>query len=265
MNVLSLLDIPSLLFSCSAIVAGGICGGRNIRKSCIVARDISIPIGIVGTLIGFVNLLSMMDDPSMLLPSIIIAFLTTFYSVIIFVLCHTLSTWYPKLQTPPQNSIILQNGSAIGVLLVFLLIAMNYNGSLFIFIDVTSIAFVFLLVLLPTFLQKQDTSDQKSYLEHKSRVICKYSMITMVVAMLYSGVSLLIHLEDLSAIGPAMAIGLLTPLYCSLFIIVGRMVSITIADPQPMQDIYMNVLVLSMMLGIVVFVLFCIAILFSVI
>lgn len=263
MNIFSILDVPSLLFSGSAVVAGGIAGGRNIQKGFLVARDIAIPIGIVGTLIGFVNILSMIDDPSALGPSVGIAFLTTFYGILIFALCHTLSTWYPKKSIASQEPVVIQNALAIGVFTIFLIGGITYKGSLFHFMDITSLGFVLLIVLLPTFLEKQNTPEQKSYLEHKSLVICKYSLIALVAGILYSGISVLMNLADPAAIGPAMAIGLVTPLYCCLFIVAGRMINITLTNPQPLQDIYTNTVISSMMLVVALFILFCVGVLFS--
>ena len=83
-------------------------------KGIAIARDIAIPIGIIGTLIGFVNMLSNLDDPSTLGPAIGISFLTTLYGLILFVLCNIAVSQFPDENIEKQESIILQNGIAAG-------------------------------------------------------------------------------------------------------------------------------------------------------
>ena len=87
MQLLQLFDLPSLLFSSSALIGGGIAGNRNMTKSILIAKDLAIPVGIIGTLIGFVNMLSSLDDPSALGPAIGVALLST--DTIYFLVKHS--------------------------------------------------------------------------------------------------------------------------------------------------------------------------------
>ena len=262
MYLLSILDIPSLLFSSSALVVGGISGGRNIQKGIAITRDIAIPIGIIGTLVGFVNMLSQIDDPSALGPSIGISFLTTLYGLLLFALCNIVVSWIQEDNTETSGNILINNGAATGIFIITLIAAINTGGNVFHFIDVPSITIVFLFAILPTLLEKSKPLTKKSYILQKSRSLCKYSSITLFIGMLYGGTMMLMNFEDPSAIGPAMAIGLLTPFYCCLLIVAGIVTDITLTKVQK-QDARTSFIIASILIGTSIFIACCTGILFS--
>ena len=262
MYLLSILDIPSLLFSSSALVVGGISGGRNIPKGIAITRDIAIPIGIIGTLVGFVNMLSQIDDPSALGPSIGISFLTTLYGLLLFALCNIIVSWFPEDNTDISKNTLIQNGLATVVFLIILAATMNAGGAIFHFIDVSSIIIVSLFAVLPTLLANSKPLSKSSYLLEKSKDLCKYSIITLFAGMLYSGIMMLMNLENPAAIGPAMAIGLLTPFYCCLLIIAGIVTGITLTKTQK-QEARTSFIIVSILIGTSIFISCCTGILFS--
>lgn len=264
MYLLSILDVPSLLFSSSALVVGGISGGKNIQKGIAIARDIAIPIGIIGTLIGFVNMLSSLDDPSALGPAIGVSFLTTLYGLILFVLCNIAVSQFPDENIEKQGPIILQNGIAAGVFMMVLVAAMNTGGAALHFIDLTSIIIVFLFAVLPTLLVNSKPQVKRSYFLNLSRDLCTYSLVTLFAGMLYSGIMMLLYSHDPSAIGPAMAVGLLTPFYCCLLIVTGIVANITLKNEQK-RDIRTSITIASICIGTSIFIACCVGILFSLI
>ena len=262
MYILSILDIPSLLFSSSALVVGGISGGRNIKRGVTITRDIAIPIGIIGTLVGFVNMLSQIDDPSALGPSIGVSFLTTLYGLLLFALCNIIVSWFPEENTDISGPTLIQNGLATGIFLIVLAASIYSSGTIFHFIDFSSIVIVSLFAILPTLLANSKTLTKNSYFLEKSKDLCKYSIITLFAGMLYSGIMMLMNLENPAAIGPAMATGLLTPFYCCLLIIAGIVTDITLTKTQR-QDARTSFIIASVLIGTSIFIACCTGILFS--
>ena len=271
MQLLQLFDLPSLLFSSSALVGGGIAGYRNKTKTFLIAKNLAIPIGIIGTLIGFINMLSSLDDPSALGPAIGVALLPTLYGILMFVLCHITLGYFSPINT--MNSITSKNASkhffslsniaAISLLLIVFFAGIEVHGSFLSFIDFTSLLFVGLLVCVPTYFEKPD-NNQISLRYQRYQSLYKYSVITMVVAMLCSTISICSNVQDPTAIGPALAVGLLTPLYCSVIIVLTKILHITCPNFQPSkQDSNTQTIILTSMCGIFIFVLLCSGILFA--
>ena len=111
-----------------------------MTKSILIAKDLAIPVGIIGTLIGFVNMLSSLDDPSALGPAIGVALLSTLYGILIFVLCHIALGYFSSINSTtsknaPIQFISLSNIAAISLLLIVLIfvlchIALGYFSSI---------------------------------------------------------------------------------------------------------------------------------------
>ena len=77
-----LYDLYSAIVVLSSVLIGFTIGKVNILRSLIIVRDIAIPIGISGTLIGFVAMLSALSDPVTLFPAMKVALLSSFYGVL---------------------------------------------------------------------------------------------------------------------------------------------------------------------------------------
>ncbi len=76
-----LIDLISALFVCGALLAAAIAG--HFSKGALpIARAMILPAGIVGTFIGFVQILQQMDDPMSIFPAVSIALLTTLYAAL---------------------------------------------------------------------------------------------------------------------------------------------------------------------------------------
>ena len=90
MDTLFLFDLPSLFFILNSLLIGFIVGGKNIRKSLSLARDISIPIGVSGTVLGCTIMLSRLDDPSVIAPALGVAILGLVYSLMLYILLNAI-------------------------------------------------------------------------------------------------------------------------------------------------------------------------------
>ena len=167
--MLQLFDIPSLLFTTSAIVSGGIAGHRDISKCILLSKNLSIPVGMIGTLIGFVHVLSSLEAPSMLAPVIGVAFLPTLYGLLFFILSHIALNYFPLQTTITQEkkkfssfSIPFSNMLAACILLGTFVAGIVIHGSFFSFLDFTSLTFVGLLVYIPTYVEKNHRRKYRS-------------------------------------------------------------------------------------------------------
>ena len=90
MNIFLLLDPPSMLFSINCLIIGFIVGGKNLHKSLSLARDISIPIGVCGTVLGCTMMLAAMDDPSAVGPALSVALLGVIYCLMLHIVLNVI-------------------------------------------------------------------------------------------------------------------------------------------------------------------------------
>ena len=114
MNIFQFVNLPSIFFVSSVVIAGFIVGGSNIRKSLQIARDTCIPMGIVATLIGFIKMLSSLDAPSSIGPAIAVAFISTLYAFILFTFLDALYSLFPdekhsSLSDTEIDSLMMKN------------------------------------------------------------------------------------------------------------------------------------------------------------
>ena len=86
MKFVQFIHIPSMFIWGLVCIIGLLVGGRNYKKSFLMMRDISIILGIAGTLVSFINLLATFADIVMLRPHISVAMLPSIYGLISFLL-----------------------------------------------------------------------------------------------------------------------------------------------------------------------------------
>ena len=91
MNFFQFIDVPSMMMSIGgALGIGCIVGYGQLRRILQVTRDVALPVGVNGTLIGFTMMLANLEDPSVFGPALSVALLTTFYGVIVYTVADSL-------------------------------------------------------------------------------------------------------------------------------------------------------------------------------
>ena len=228
MNILQLIDIPSFFLVGFTIFAGLIVGGSNLRKGILIARDICISFGIIGMLIGLTNMLSHMEEPSHFGPAFAVALLTILYGLILFVFLQALYPWFPtkndetdtvSLPEKEMDSVITRSFVAIAVLFFVCIAGILHGGILWSFIDISSIILVVLFVLVPTVIDKNHVVTKIPILISKIQVLYTYSVFGAIIGFFISVSGLMARIDDPATIGPSMAIGLVTSLYCGFLMV----------------------------------------------
>ena len=127
MNVMYLIDIYSMIIAIGGTVGIGlIVGFGNRQKFLQTTRDIAIPFGIHASLIGFVMMLANTDDPTAFGPALAVAFLSTLYGLLTYIVADSLLDRTTASVESPSSSPL---GRLIGVV-VF--ISVLIGGVLFI-------------------------------------------------------------------------------------------------------------------------------------
>ena len=209
MNFQYLFDLPTAILVLSGILIAFI-ATNGLRSSLMLARDISIPIGICGTLLGVIMMLGSLDDPSTIYSAIGIALVSSCYGLLQFMFLHAIvNRLDPIPHVPPKNK------RAIAAIILFALIVLStisIHSNISFIIDSWSILMVLLGSVVLAVIEKRDA---KSRLE----ALGKYGVLTAFLAVSFSLPLLIQQLDDPTAIGPAIAIGLCSLLYGGLLYI----------------------------------------------
>lgn len=87
MNLLLFVTLPSIVIVFGlALLIGLTLESMNPRKLLRTMRDIVIPLGVCGTLIGIVSMLQLMDDPRTIGPAVGIALLSSLYGLGLYII-----------------------------------------------------------------------------------------------------------------------------------------------------------------------------------
>ena len=234
-----LIDIPSLILVFSVVVAGLIVGRSNPHRGAKIAKDTCIGVGVVGILIGFVKMMAMMDDPDALAPAVSVALLTVLYGVAMYPFLHGVSQ---GLSIDPEKSSEVTLSTAVVasvVVMAVCLAGMRYSAvSIAIFFDPVAFLCFGAGVVLPAFLAARKSTPEERLLA-VLRGIPRYSAMTSIVGTLVCFVVILQNFGDPTAIGPSIAIGFLTSLYCGMTLIVSSIVYGSLTDAeQPFQFLH---------------------------
>ena len=195
-------DLISIAFIAIAILASFVVVGFK-RQGILVVADIAIQVSIVGMLIGYVGILQNMSDPDELPLAFAIMFLVVFYGLLAAAICSLLS---PNITEPILAPSVWQR--VIGVLLwVFVVTyAMDSAAGVEAFFDPTS-----LLIVVALFLIIFGTSASEEL-----RSLARHLPVAGFLGVSVGVVGMLQNMSDPKAIGPAMAVAVLTLTYCNL-------------------------------------------------
>jgi hypothetical protein len=202
-----LLNLPSAVFVLVPVLCAFI-SARFTQYGTMLANGIVLQVGLTGTLIGSVQILSNMSDPAALGPAFSIALLTIFYALILSALL-TLGSMNLALELPDFR---ISYSISAGVLWFAITVwAMSTGDSgINAFINIPSIAFVAFSILVIFFFSKFNVED--------SLISCaKYLPYAGLIGFFAGVVIILQNMNEPRAIGPAMAVSLLTLLYTNYF------------------------------------------------
>ena len=207
LEVAMFFDLPSIFFvGMSTILPSAVTRGVTRVHLLEGIRRIALPAGLLGTLIGFMIMLTNMSDPSAFAPSFRVAMLTSWYGVVIYAII----SWILRNTNEHQLSGVVRPSVSGGVLVsagsLFVLFSL-LNSS---FIDLTSLSLFLLGIPL---LGIQHTKYPLSYR------ILRSGIAVGLVGIVYGTVSLFGNMDDPSTIGPAMAIAIISSLYANIIII----------------------------------------------
>ena len=200
---MALIDLPSLfIVVLTAVVPSLILFGVR-RRAIEMAGELLLFSGVLGLLVGFVQMLAQMDAPSVLAPAISVALLTCLYAMFFKILIECI----PGEAKPGPSVGMGRRLAAAGVYVGAFLLGMSSGGPLEHFVNLEAIGWLVLGGMLIAGLSKSFGAEP---LDSLSKQLPVWSL----VVALSSVVFLLQCLEDLYAIGPVMAWGLLGCIYC---------------------------------------------------
>ena len=195
------VDAVSIAFIAIPAFAAFVAQGFK-KQGIQVVRDISIQVAIVGMLIGFVGILQNMSDPQALGSAYAIMLLVVLYGFILAGACGLFSTAITEpLAAPSVGQRVLSSG----LWLIVCVLAMSGVSGLFAFLDLAS-----LLIFAALSLAILGTSSSKW-----PKALAQTLPAAGFVGVLIGVIGMLQNVSDPKSIGPAMAISLLTLLYCN--------------------------------------------------
>ena len=207
------LDLTSIAFIAIVILASFVAVGFK-RQGILVVADIAVQVSIVGMLIGYVGILQNMSDPKELPFAFAIMFLVVFYGLLVAAVCSLLSL---NITEPISAPSVWQR--VIGVLLWVAVVTYAMDGAAGIeaFFDPTSLLIVAALSLI---IFGASASEEL-------RSLARHLPVAGFLGVLVGVVGMLQNMSDPKAIGPAMAVAVLTLMYCNL-----GSVSLKLAFPE---------------------------------
>jgi hypothetical protein len=207
---MSLFDLPSLLLVGLGLLFAAL-SGRFTRASLTVMDAVVLPVGLVGTLIGLVQMLQQMDDPTKIGPALSVAMHTALYAAFakICLQARLASEASPAPEDPGAR------GWVAAILLLAMAGAAIVMGSpLFTFVSISAIgALAIALGIIVGVARSAGHTDLVASLAH--------SLPSVGLFMLYASlVALLPVLDDPPTIGPILAWGLLSLFYANVLTLV---------------------------------------------
>ena len=206
----ALIDLNSIALVLVPLLAFGFAHSFS-KTSWTLIADLSQPIGVVATVIGFVGILQSMADPKLLPLAISISLLPIIYAIIISGLTS---------QRDKEHSDLYSSGTKKGVATVIILGVLLWGmdaaggiGAFLLLEAAISVLFGILLFILTDRLLRNSTSAGWG----------QRLLGIGVVFFIAGSIGMLANLDDPRAIGPAMAWGILSLYYCLLLLIFGRL------------------------------------------
>jgi hypothetical protein len=195
------LDIPSFLFVALGLLAAGLAG--QFRPSALkIASRIMVPIGLMGSIIGFVHMLRNLNDPTEVGPAFAVALLTTAYALGLKALIDLLQ------QRCEMKNETVAIGWRVGgclVLLGSLAIACRLQSPFGMFLNLEATLLLVLTLVIVALAGGWGEGRLPRNLNHYLPRLGLFGLVLTVIAVL--------ALSDPPEIGPVMAFGLLTYFY----------------------------------------------------
>ncbi len=213
--LVELYDFYSSIVVLSSVLIGFTIGKTNILRTLLIVRDIAIPIGISGTLIGFVAMLSSLSEPITLFPAMKVALLTTFYgvsfSLFIQPIIHNLQQ--KSLPTKAEEVSKLQVYFAVLIYFIVILMAISMCSEVasFIYFEAFSI-----VCFLPWLMTRCISDIDNQRIEQGSI----YTLVAAFCAILIACLILLGNTDDLTRVGPTLALAYLGFLYGTVIFVI---------------------------------------------
>ena len=216
-GLMTFVDLASAAFiAVPAFAAFAAVGFKE--QGVLIVREIAVQVGIVGMLIGFVGILQNVSDLNALGPAYALMLLVVFYGFILTGVCGMLSAKITESIVAP--SVGLRVVSA-GLWVVICALAMNGAAGLAAFIDLPSLLIVAALSVVIA-----GTSD-----DEWPKALAQYLPVAGFTGVLAGFIVMLQNMVDPKAIGPALAVAVLTLTYCNV-----ASVALTLAYPEMRQD-----------------------------
>ena len=215
------VDSTSIIFIFIPTMAAFVAVGFK-RQGVFIAKGSIIQVAIVGMLIGYIGILQNMSDPEALGPALAISLLVVLYAIIVLGICHLLSVNFEKTSddaAPPWRY------GATGLWIAVCLLAMDGAAGVEAFADTTSA--LILVALISAIVAIAPSA--------WSRQLAKYLPTAGFIGVLVGCIGVLQNMQEPKAIGPAIAISLLTLTYCNIV-----SVSLKLALPNAPADEDMN-------------------------
>lgn len=189
------------------------------KEGFLVTRGLILQVSIVGVLIGFVGMIQHVSDLTSIGMATGTALLVVLYASIVVGVCHLFaSTSEQQINFTPLPNRLL--GIATWVLVTGF--AMHGVAGIYAFADASALA-IFGALSLGICLPSKSVENYKASL-------AKHLPVSGLIGSLVGVIAVLLNAGDPKAIGPAIAIALLVPLYCN-FVSVGlRLLYPTIAE-----------------------------------
>ena len=230
------VDLVSIVFIAVPAFAAFVAQGFK-KQGIQVVRDISMQVAIVGMLIGLVGILQNVSDPQALGSAYAIMLLVVLYGFMMAGACGLLSTAITEPLAAPS---IGQRVLSSGLWLVVCVLAMSGVAGLSTFLDLAS-----LLIFAALSLAILGTSSSKW-----PKALAQFLPAAGFVGVLIGIIGMLQNMSDPKSIGPAMAISLLTLLYCNAVSVGIKLAFPEVAlEKSPSQFTYLGFVLLFVMLA----------------
>lgn len=234
-----LFDLPSVL----GVLFGLFMGDDSKHHRWKSILNISLILGACLSLIGIIRMLSQVDGSVFIGQHIAMALLPMLYSAIVAGLCSIFSSMINSMEQEDSPTPFIHKAYSVALFAIVLLLDSVYDGSVIIFWDITAFGLMSIFSGVPVvilwysrYVQKQEKLAPSLHVDwHEIRY---YTVLGMGVICGLSLICTLYYVDNPTAIGPWMAVGLLSQLYgCSILGVV------SIMDTHKEKNIHYTVLI----------------------
>ena len=213
-----LFDLNSLAFILIPTLAA-FASVKFGKEGFAVTRGLILQVSIVAMLIGFVGIIQGVEDPTDIGPATGTALLVLLYACIVGGVCHLFSANNEsQINSAPLPNRIL----ALVVWILLTGFAMHSVAGIGAFADASALA-IFGAMSIGICLPSKNV-------ENYQAALAKYLPVSGLIGSLVGVIAVLFSANDPKAIGPAITIALLVPLYCNFVSVVLRLLYPTIAE-----------------------------------